>query len=235
MEVYVDNMLVKSIKAPNHVANLNKAFAILRQNVMFLNPAKCAFGVKWGKFLGFMVTQRGIEANPEKIQALIDMKSPSKPKKVQSLAGKVAALNRSISKATDKCHPFFKTLKKAFKWTEECELAFQQLKQYLGAPPLLSSPKKEEILSLYMVVSRTAISSALMRNEGGAQPPVYYTSRALHAAELNYLRVEKLAYALLLTSRKLRPYFQAHAVDVLTDQPLRRILDRPEQSGGLAI
>src|ERR1700733_3701420 len=182
-----------------------------------------------------MVTQRGIEANPEKIQALINMKSPTKPKEVQSLAGRVAALNRFISKATDKCHPFFKTLKKAFEWTEECELAFQQLKQYLGSPPLLSSPKKGEVLCLYLAVSRTAVSSALMRNEEGAQLPIYYTSRALHAAELKYPRLEKLAYALLITSRKLRPYFQAHAIDVLTDQPLRRILDKPEQSGRLAI
>ena len=146
----------------------------------------------------------------------------------------MATLNRFIFKVTDKCHPFQK-LKKAFEWTEGCELAFQQLKQYLGAHPLLSLPKKREVLSLYLVVSRTAVSSALMRTGDGAQLPVYYTSKALHCAELNYPKLEKLAYALLITSRKLRPYFQAHAIEVLTDQPLRRILDNPEQSGRLAI
>ena len=85
---------------------------------------------------------------------------------VQSLAGRVAALNKFISKASDKCHIFFKTLKKAFKWTEEYEIAFQQLKQYLGAPPLLNSPKKGEVLHLYLAVSQTLVSSALMRSEG---------------------------------------------------------------------
>ena len=107
MEVYVDDILVKSLKASNHVAYLNEAFAILQQNGMSLNPAKCAFGVKREKFLGFMVTQKGIEANPGKIQALIDMKSPTKPKEVQSLAGRVTALNRFISKATNRQVPSF--------------------------------------------------------------------------------------------------------------------------------
>ena len=87
IEVYFDDMLVKSFKASNHVADLNEAFSILRHNGMSLNLAKCAFGVKKGKFIGFMVTQRGIKANPEKIQALINMKSPTKPREVQSLAG----------------------------------------------------------------------------------------------------------------------------------------------------
>src|ERR1700733_4265235 len=80
MEVYVDDMLVKSLHSSSHITDLSEAFAILRANGMSLNPTKCAFGVKGGKFLGFMVTKRGIEANPEKIQALIDMRSPTKPK-----------------------------------------------------------------------------------------------------------------------------------------------------------
>lgn len=118
MEVYVNDMLVKSLKASKHVADLNEAFSILRQNGMSLNPTKCAFGVKWEKFMGFMVTQKRIEANSKKIQALVNMKSPTKPNEVQSLVGQVTALNRFISKATDKCHPFFKTLRKAFEWTK---------------------------------------------------------------------------------------------------------------------
>ena len=91
---------------------------------MKLNPSKCAFKVSSGKFLGFMVSQRGIEANPKKVKAILKISSPRTIKEVQSLIGKVAALNRFISKATDKCLPFFKTLKKAFAWTEECETAF---------------------------------------------------------------------------------------------------------------
>ena len=87
---------------------------------MRLNPAKCVFGVSSGKFLGFMVSQRGIEANPEKVKAILEMTSPRSMKEVQRLTGQVAALNRFVSRATDKCLPFFKTLKQAFLWTGEC-------------------------------------------------------------------------------------------------------------------
>ena len=87
---------------------------------MKLNPSKCAFEVSSGKFLGFMVSQRGIEANSDKIQAILDMEPSKNIKEVQSLTGRVAALNRFISKATDKCLPFFKVLRKAFEWTDEC-------------------------------------------------------------------------------------------------------------------
>ena len=91
-----------------------------------------------GKFLGFMVSQRGIEANLDKIQAIMEMTPPRNVKKVQSLNGKLAALNRFVSRATDKCLPFFRTLKKSFEWTVECQQAFKELKAYLSAPPLLS-------------------------------------------------------------------------------------------------
>lgn len=86
---------------------------------MKLNPGKCAFGVLLGKFLGFMVSQRGVEANPDKIRAILEMTPLMNVKEVQSLNGRVVALNRFASRVTDKCLPFFKTLKKAFKWTDE--------------------------------------------------------------------------------------------------------------------
>ena len=87
---------------------------------MKLNPSKCAFGVSSGKFLGFMVSHRGIEENLDKIQAILDMKPSQNVKEVQSLTGRVVALNRFVSKATDKCLPFFRVLKKAFKWMDDC-------------------------------------------------------------------------------------------------------------------
>ena len=105
---------------------------------MKLNPSKCAFGVSSGKFLGFMVSHRGIEANPNKIQVILNMGPPRNIKEVQSLAKRVSALNRFISKAIDKCLPFFKVIKKAFKWTDEYQKAFQDLKTYLTIAPLLS-------------------------------------------------------------------------------------------------
>ena len=114
MEVYIDDMLVKSITAELHIAHLSEAFQLLRNYNMKLNPAKCAFGVSARKFLGFIVNHRGIEANPDKIKVVLDMPSPSSIKEVQRLTGRIAALSRFVSRASDKCQPFFQVLKKAF-------------------------------------------------------------------------------------------------------------------------
>ena len=174
---------------------------------MKLNPSKCAFGVVSGKFLGFMVSQIGIEENPEKVRAILDMTSIKTVKEVQKLIGRIAALNRFVSKATDKCLPFFKTLKQAFAWTVECEAAFQELKRYLSNPPLLSPSKEGENLYLYLAVSTTAVSAALIREEDKKQLPVYYVSQAFQGTEAKYPRIEKIEFALIVTLRKLRLYF----------------------------
>ena len=138
VQVYVDDMLVKSQREEDHLEDLRETFNTLRSYNMKLNPSKCAFGVMARKFLGFMVSQRGIEANLDKIQGIIEMTPPRNVKEVQSLNGKVAALNRFVSRATDKCLPFFRTLKKSFEWTAKCQQAFEDLKAYLSSPPLLS-------------------------------------------------------------------------------------------------
>lgn len=233
MEVYVDDMLVKSLTTGGHVADLAEAFGNLRRYRMKLNPQKCVFGVDSGKFLGFMVSHRGIEANPDKVKAILEMPSPRTMKQLQRLTGRLAALSRFVSRSSDKCLPFFRVLKKAFSWTEECERAFAELKTYLANPPLLSRPAEGEILYLYLAVSRTGVSSVLVREESGKQRPVYFTSKVLHGAEERYPRIEKLAYALVISARRLRPYFQAHAVRVLTEYPLRKVLQKPDLSGRL--
>ncbi|XP_050254592.1 uncharacterized protein LOC126700444 [Quercus robur] len=231
MEVYVDDMLVKSKEELAHLDDLEETFATLRKHQMKLNPSKCVFGVASGKFLGFMVSQRGIEANPEKVQAIIDMAPPKTVKDVQKLTGRIAALNRFVSRATDKCLPFFKTLKQAFAWTDECEAAFQELKQYLSSPPLLSPSKGGENLYLYLAVSASAVSAALIREEGKKQLPVYYVSQAFQGAEFRYPRIEKIAFALIVASRKLRPYFQSNPILVMTDQPIKKSMNKPEAAG----
>ena len=99
-------------------------------------------------------------------------------KEVQSLIEKVAALNRFVSRATDKCMLFFKILKKAFQWTDECEEALAKLKEYLTKPPLLSPSMMGEKLYLYLVVSNTLVSSVLIREEENVQKLVYYSSQA---------------------------------------------------------
>ena len=129
---------------------------------MKLNPSKCAFRVVLGKFLRFMVSQRGIEENSEKTRAILDMTSPKAVKEIQKLTGRIATLNRFFSRAMDNYLPFFKTLKQAFAWTDESEIVFQEFKCYLSNPPLLSPSKEGENLYLYMVVSAIAVSAALV-------------------------------------------------------------------------
>ena len=146
-------MLVKSLREDDHLDDLRETFDTLRLFNMKLNPNKCAFGVTTGKFLGFMVSQRGIEVNPEKIRAIIELEPPRTVKEVQSLNGKIATLNRFVSRATDRCLPFFCTLRKSFKWTDKCQKAFDNLKAYLSSPPLLSPSKPGEELYLYLTIS----------------------------------------------------------------------------------
>ncbi|KAL0361442.1 UNVERIFIED_CONTAM: hypothetical protein Sradi_3828700 [Sesamum radiatum] len=162
------------------------------------------FGVQGGRFLGFMVAQRGIEANPLKIKAIIDMKAPTYLNEVQRLAGRIAALSRFISKSVEKSLPFFKTLKKAktFEWGTPCQLAFKELKAYLARLPLLMKPSPGETLYLYLSVAPQAVSFVLIREEGGRQLPIYYVSKVLNGAERRYTPIEKMALALVVTARR---------------------------------
>ena len=233
MEVYIDDMLVKSVKAELHITHLVEAFQVLKSYNMKLIPVKCTFGVSTGKFLGFIVNSRGIEANPDKIKVVLDMLPHSNIKYIQRLTGRIAALSRFVSRASDKCQPFFQVLKKAFQWDAHYQKAFTALKTYLSSPPILVSPSEGEILTLYLVVSEFATSVALVREQDKVQQLVYYCSRALRGAEERYPKMEKLILALVTTSRKLRPYFQAHTVEVPTKYPMKQILHKPETSGRL--
>ena len=235
VQVYVDDMLVKSVRKNDHLCDLQETFNTLRSYNMKLNPSKCVFGVIARKFLGFMVSQRGIEVNPEKVRAILELEPPRTVKAVQSLNGKVAALNRFVSRATDKCLPFFRVLRKSFEWTDKCQKAFEDLKKYLSSPPLLSPSMLGEELYLYIAVSQAAVSAALVRDEGGSQRPVYFISRAFRGAEERYPQMEKLVFALITAARKLKPYFQAHTIVVLTDQPLKRAMSSPEAAGRMAL
>ena len=125
---------------------------------MKFNPTKCAFGVSAEKFLGFIVNNRGIEANPDKIKAVLDMPSPSSIKEVQRLTGRIVALSRLVSKASDKCQPFFQVLKKAFQWDAHCKEAFTALKTYLSSPPILVSPQSSLLCTWPFQISQPASS-----------------------------------------------------------------------------
>jgi ribonuclease HI len=235
------------------VEDMTLVFGKLRATCTKLNPEKCIFGVSAGKLLGFLVSYRGIEANPEKIKAIEVMRPPARIKDIQKLTGSLAALSRFISRLAERALPFFKLLRKSgpFAWTEEAEQAFKELKQHLVSLPILAAPEPGEPLYLYIAAAAEAISMVLVAEreaQEGKEPgslgaatetrivqkPVYYVSEVLHEAKARYLETHKLLYVVLVASRKLRHYFQAHKVVVMTSFPLRAILYNPNATGNIA-
>ena len=180
-----------------------------------------------------MVTHRRIEVNPDQIKAINILQPPRNPKEVQKLTGMMAALNQFISKSAGRCKPFFLLLHKwkEFEWSDECVLAFQQFKQYLSRPPIMSSPVVDEVLFAYIAVALYAISFVLIWVDSGIQLPIYYMSKSLNEAEIRYLSLEKAILAVVHDTRKLSYYFQAHTVVVLTQLPLKSILRSANYTG----
>ena len=173
-----------------------------------------------------MVTHRRIEVNLDQIKAINNLQSPWNPKEVQKLTGMAAALNRFISRSVDRCILFFLLINKwkGFEWTKECVIVFQQLKDYLSWPPIMSSPEPNEVLLAYIAVAPHTVSLVLIRVDCSVQRPVYYVSKLLYEAEVRYLPLEKAILAIVLGTRKLPHYYQAHTVVVLTQLPLKVIL-----------
>ena len=169
IEIYIDDMVVKSKLESEHVNNLGNIFEILKRHKLRLNASKCSFEVGSGKFLGYMVTHCGIEVNPDQIKAIYNLQPPQNPKKVQKLTGMTVALNRFIFQLADKCRPFFQLLNKwkGFEWTEKCVLAFQQLKEYLSRPLIMSRPEMDEVLFAYIVVASHVVSLVLVLVDSG--------------------------------------------------------------------
>ncbi|XP_075645609.1 uncharacterized protein LOC142616695 [Castanea sativa] len=174
VEVYFDDMVIKSKQKGQHVGDLKEVFRILRRHRLHLNADKCAFGVGSNRKSTpiKLITERGIEVNPDQIEAVKRLKPPGNPKEVQKLTGILAALNRLISKFANRCQPFYQLLKKwkGFQWDEECDRAFQDLKEYLGRAPALSAPEPGEDLYMYLLVFEHAASAILLRDNGAQLP-----------------------------------------------------------------
>ena len=147
-----------------------------------------------------------------------------------------AALNQFISWSADKCWPFFLLMNKwkEFEWIEECALTFQQLKEYLFWPLIMSSPKVDKVLFAYVVVALHAVSLVLVWVYSGVQMPVYYVSKSLHEAEVRYLPLEKAILVVVHATRKLSHYFQSHIIVVLTQLSLRSVLQSAGYMGRIA-
>jgi hypothetical protein len=221
----VDDIVVKSVQRRDHISDLAETFANLRAANLKLNPEKCVFGIHKGKVLRCLVSTKGIEANPDKIKALVEMQDPVSVKDVQKLTGRVAALNRSIPRVAESL-PFFQVLSSAknFQWSETQKQAFQELKDYLSNMTKLCPPEPKSPLLLYVSASNSAVSAVLVqeKEEEGKlkQIPVYFSSEALSGSKIFYSELEKIAYAVILAARKLRHYFEGHKIRVTTNQPL---------------
>jgi hypothetical protein len=213
---------------------LQETFANFRRGGLKLNPEKCVFGVKKGKFLGFLVSTKGIEANPSKIEAVLRMEPPNSRKGAQRLAGRLTSLNRFISRSGERNLPFFEVLKsaKVFQWGPAQQKAFEEPKQYLIDLTTLTPPSSRTPLLLYVAASHTAVSVVLVQEKQDGQvkkqAPVYFISEVLSPSKKNYTELEKVLYVVLMAYRKLRHYFQAYHIIVPSSQPLQNIMRNRE-------
>jgi hypothetical protein len=240
IQAYVDDLIVKSCEKANYISDLAETFANMRRAGLKLNPEKCVFGVTKGKILGCLISAKRIEANPDKIKAIREMEEPKTKKDIQKLNGRVATLNRFISRSAKQSLPFFKALmgKGKIEWGPEQSKAFAELKAYIEEMEILSPPLPSEPLFLYVAASKAAVSAAIVREvdgeKGKYQSPVYFVSKALSGPKLLYSELETIAYAVVMATRKLRHYFEAHKVTVLTDQHLNDLFINKEASSRIA-
>jgi ribonuclease HI len=242
IEAYVDDIVVKSKKTGDLVPDLTEVFAKLRQHGVKLNLEKCFFTVPRGMLLVFVVSECGIEANPEKISAIMDMGPIKNLKGVQCVTGCLAALSRFIARLRECSLPVHKLMKRSdhFTWTPEAQEALESLKNILKSPPILTTPTSEEPMLLYISATTQVISATLVvereepRRSQKVQRPVYFVSKVLSNSKTRYSQMQKLVYTILMTKRKLRHYFDVHTITMVSKYPLGEVIQNPEAEGRIA-
>ncbi|CAL2270628.1 unnamed protein product [Prunus armeniaca] len=233
VEVYIDDVVVKSLSKTDHMGHLRHAFNRMRAHDLKMNPKKCAFGVTAGNFLGFLVHQRGIEVDKNKATAIMAAPPPRTKKELQYFLGKVNFLRRFISNLAGKIQPLTPLLKlrdtERFVWGAEHQAALDDIKKYLSQPPVLMRPKRGKPLRLYILASEGFIGCLLAQNnESEREQAVHYLSRTLNMAELNYSPIEKLCLALYFATTKLRHYMLPSGIQIISKTNLiKYMLTRP--------
>ncbi|CAJ2644769.1 unnamed protein product [Trifolium pratense] len=213
MQVYIDDIVVKSSSQDEHIEHLKKSFERMRKCGLKMNPLKCAFCVHAGDFFGFVVHKKGIEINQNKTKAIMETEPPGTKKQLQSLLGKVNFLRRFISNLSGKAQPFSPLLRlkkgDVFEWGMEQQKAFDDIKAYLSKPPTLMPPIRNKAMKLYIAASDSTIGSMLAQeDENGVEKAIYYLSRILNDAETRYSPIEKLCLCLYFSCTKLKQYIK---------------------------
>nr|GEY45835.1 hypothetical protein [Tanacetum cinerariifolium] len=204
-----------------------------------LNWEKIHFMMKEGIVLGHKISKKGIEVDKAKIEVISKLPHPMTVKASRSLLGhdyspKIEDFLCRILSWFFKTFTLKKYIKKSeFRWTAKAEQAFQQLKQHLSELPLLVAPNPQEELIMYLSATYGAVSAVLMTKRGTTQTPIYFKSQALQGPELNYSPIEKLVLSLVFATKRLRRHFQAHPITVITDQPIKQVMTRPDAAGRL--
>jgi len=179
-----------------------------------MNPLKCAFGVTYSKFLGFVVRHQGIEIDQAKVKAIQDMPEPKNLIELHGLQGCLAYIRRFISSLAGRCHPFSHLIKKGapFEWDESYKNAFKSIKKYLSSPAVLAALIPSKPLTLYIAAQDRSLGAlCAQENKQGKERALYYLNRTLVGTELHYSPIEKMCLALMFTVQ-LRHYMQAHMV-----------------------
>jgi hypothetical protein len=238
VECYVDDLVVKALSYEEHLSNLRIIFERLRMHRLKLNPLKCAFMVSSGKFLGFVIRHRGIEIDPAKIKAIMELPPPKNLKQLRGLQGRLAYIRRFIANLSGKIHPFTRLTKKdiTFKWDAKCQQALEGIKSYLLKPPVLAAPIQGKPLILYTTALEGSLGALLaQKNEEGKENALYYLSRMFVGAEKNYTPLEKHCLALVFAVKKLRHYMLSHSTTLVSRiDPLKYLMTRPMLTGRLA-